>query len=50
MKGEAVVEEMTEEAPNGVFFDDATEEEYEDYKLKEEQGWGGFIKKVFNIK
>jgi hypothetical protein len=42
--------EEVEEAPNGVFFEDATEEEYEDYKLKEEQGWGGFIKKIFNAK
>lgn len=31
-----------------VFIELGTDEEYEDYVMKEERGWGNFIKKVFN--
>ncbi len=31
-----------------VFIDLGTEEEFEDFVKKEEQGWGSFLKKIFN--
>ena len=34
----------------GVFLEDMTDEEYEDWVMKEEKGWKGFINKVFNLK
>lgn len=33
-----------------VFIELGTEEEYEEYKVKEEQGWESFFKKIFNPK
>lgn len=33
-----------------VFLELGTEEEYEEFVKKEEQGWGPFFKKVFNLK
>lgn len=33
----------------GVFFGDMDADEYHDYILNEEQGWKGFMKKVFNL-
>jgi len=31
-----------------VFLELGTDEEYEEYVMKEDRGWGGFIKKIFN--
>ena len=33
----------------GVFLEEGTEEEYEDYDKKENKGWGNFIKDIFNL-
>ena len=33
----------------GVFLAEMTDEEYEDWVMKEEKGWKGFINKVFNL-
>jgi hypothetical protein len=35
--------------PDGVFLSEMTEEEYEDYDRRENKGWKGFYKKVFNL-
>lgn len=31
------------------FFELGSDEEFEEYKHNEELGWGGFIKKIFNL-
>jgi hypothetical protein len=35
--------------PDGVFFSEATEEEYHEYLHKEVHGWKGFIKRVLDL-
>lgn len=35
--------------PDGMFLDEGTEEDWEEYDKKENKGWGGFINKVFNL-
>jgi hypothetical protein len=32
-----------------VFMEFGTEDEFEEYRHNEDLGWGGFIKKVFNL-
>lgn len=33
----------------GVFLPEMTDEEYEEWVMKEEKGWKGFINKIFNL-
>lgn len=49
LNNQAPILPESDEAPNGTFISDGTEEDYDDYVLKEKQGWGGFYKKIFNL-
>jgi len=50
---EELKRELNQPAPvegdgRAAFFEDGTEDEYEDFVKNEDLGWRGFIKKVFN--
>jgi hypothetical protein len=48
-----MAEEQKKSEPHGdgkaVFIELGTDDEYEEYVKNEVHGWGGFIKKVFNL-